>query len=181
MVKLKTQLELHATAAAKGAQTRVRTKCIEDGEKNNTSFFLNLEKRNAANNTITTLTTEDGSIACSQADVLEDQVNFYSTLYKEDTGLSNAHGSYITDCLGENRIPPQLNGANRNTCEAPITTAEISPALNKMKNGSAPGCDGLTTEFYKFFCPGIKSLLIDSYSYSLKESHVTERHHKTHP
>ena len=85
MIKLKTESELHAMAAAKGAQIRSRTKFIEDGEKN-TSCFLNLEKRNAANYTITTLTREDGSIACSQADVLE-QVNFYSTLYKEDTGL----------------------------------------------------------------------------------------------
>ena len=92
-------------ATAKGAQTRSRTKFFEDGEKN-TSYFLNLEKRNAANNTITAFTREDRSIACSQADVLEEQVNFYSTLYKEDTGLSNAHGSYITDFLGGNSIPP---------------------------------------------------------------------------
>ena len=87
-------------ATAKGAQTRSRTKFIEDGE-NNTLYFLNLEKRNAANNTIATLTREDGSTTCSQVDVLEEQVNFYSTLYKEDTGLSNAHGSYITEFLGE--------------------------------------------------------------------------------
>ena len=127
MSKLKTELELHAMATAKGAQTRSRTKFFEDGEKN-TSYFLNLEKRNAANYTITALRREDVSIACSQADVLEEQVNFYSTLCKEDTGLSNAHGSYITDFLGEKCIPPQLNEANRSTCEAPITSEEISLA-----------------------------------------------------
>ena len=72
MVKLKTELQLHAMATAKGAQTRSRTKFIEDGE-NNTLYFLNLEKRNAANNTIATLTREDGSTTCSQVDVLEEQ------------------------------------------------------------------------------------------------------------
>ena len=175
MVKLKTELQLHAMATAKGAQTKSRTKFLEAGDKN-TSYFLNLEKRNAANYTITALRREDVSIACSQADVLEEQVNFYSTLYKEDTGLSNAHRSCITNFLGGNCIPQQLNEANRSTCDAPITSAEISLALNKMKNGSAPGCDSLTTEFYKFFWPGIKPLLIDSYSYSLKKGHVSPTH-----
>ena len=33
MIKLKTESELHAMAAAKGAQIRSRTKFIEDGEK----------------------------------------------------------------------------------------------------------------------------------------------------
>ena len=40
--------------AAKGAQTKSRTKFIENGDTN-TAYFLNLEKRNTAKNTITAL------------------------------------------------------------------------------------------------------------------------------
>ena len=31
-----------------------------------------------------------------------------------------------------------------------------------MANNKAPGCDGLSPEFYKYFWPDIKTLLIDS-------------------
>ena len=36
------------------------------------------------------------------------------------------------------------------TCEGKVTLEETSAALNRMKNGSAPGYDGITTEFMKF-------------------------------
>ena len=177
IAKTKMKLELHAMSEAKGAQTRSRIKFIEDGEKN-TAFFLNLEKRNAVNNTITTIKKEDGSIASSQKDVLAEQVNFYTELYKKDENLSNAHNTYITDFLGENCTIPRLNENERNTCEAPITETEISIAINKMKNGSAPGSDGLTAEFYKFFWTKIKPLLMTSYIYSFQNGQLSPTQQK---
>ena len=36
-----------------------------------------------------------------------------------------------------------------------------------MKNGSSPGSDGLTTEFYKFFWIDIKYILLSSLNYDL--------------
>ena len=50
-----------------------------------------------------------------------------------------------------NEDMPTLDGNDATTCEAKVTLEETSAALNKMKNGSAPGYDGITTEFTKFF------------------------------
>ena len=46
---------------------------------------------------------------------------------------------------------PTLDENDAVTCEGKVTLEETSAALNKMKNGSAPGYDGITTEFTKFF------------------------------
>ena len=101
MVKLKNRIRSARHGNSKKEHKPDPEQNLSRTAKTNTSYFLNLEKRNAQNNTISALTRENGSIAFSQADVLDEQVNFYSTLYKEDTGLSNANGSYITDFLGK--------------------------------------------------------------------------------
>ena len=41
-----------------------------------------------------------------------------------------------------------------------------------MKNGSAPGCDGLTTEFFKIFWNKIKAMLSDSYNYAFLQGNL---------
>ena len=46
---------------------------------------------------------------------------------------------------------PILEDNEKSQCEGHISDTEASKALKDMKNGSAPGSDGLTTEFYNFF------------------------------
>ena len=41
-------------------------------------------------------------------------------------------------------------------------------ALKQLDNNKSPGTDGLTTNFYKFFWPDIKTLVYDSYLHSEK-------------
>ena len=43
---------------------------------------------------------------------------------------------------------------------------ECSIALKSLPNNKAPGSDGFTTEFYKFFWADIKQLVFDSFAYS---------------
>ena len=47
-----------------------------------------------------------------------------------------------------------------------------------MKNGPAPGCDGLTTEFYKVFWLRIKSMLTASYRYSFEKGVLSQTQQK---
>ena len=44
-----------------------------------------------------------------------------------------------------NEDMPTLDENDAATCEGKVTLEETSAALNKMKNGSAPGYDGITT------------------------------------
>ena len=47
-------------------------------------------------------------------------------------------------------------------------------ALKKMANNKSPGSAGLTTNFYKFFWPDIRNLLIESYEYTYKDKELSE-------
>ena len=74
ILKVKAELEISSLAAAQGAQTRSRTKFIERGEQN-TAYFLNFEKTNAANNTITSITAENSQILLHKMTFLFSKLN----------------------------------------------------------------------------------------------------------
>lgn len=48
-------------------------------------------------------------------------------------------------------------------CEGLITIGEASLALSLMNNGSSPGLDGHTTEFYKCFWCKLKNVVVESF------------------
>ena len=62
-----------------------------------------------------------------------------------------------------NEDMPTLDENDAATCEGKVTLEEISAALNKMNNGSAPGYDGITTEFMKFFWSKVGTLVTNSF------------------
>ena len=173
ILKVKAELEISSLAAAQGAQTRSRTKFIEQGEKN-TAYFLNLEKTNAASNTITSITAENGQIFTTQNDILIQQTKFYKELYQEDPSLQNKSDKYISDFLGQNCTVPSLEEEDRDSCEGRITEKETAEALKDMKNGSSPGCDGLTTDFYKTFWQYIKEMLLEFIERSIEIGLVSQ-------
>ena len=57
-------------------------------------------------------------------------------------------------------------------CEGEIREMEIAEALKEMQTGSVPGSDGLTTEFFDVFWPGIKHMLLDLYTHLLKAEYI---------
>ena len=172
MIKIKKELELAHLTKVQGAQTRSRTKFIEEGEKN-TAYFYALERTKSSNNTITSLTTEDGKVLHEQSEILKEQVNFYSNLYKENSTLHNTQETYIEDFLATDNEHPVLDDSEQALCEGEITEQEVAEALRSMKNGSAPGSDGLTTEFYKFFWSKLKKILIASFKHSREIGQVS--------
>ena len=52
-------------------------------------------------------------------------------------------------------------------------TEEVGQALNSMKNGSAPGGDGLTVEFYKLFWPKLKIMVTNTFSEAFASEKLT--------
>ena len=69
---------------------------------------------------------------------------------------------------------PTLTEQEQNLCEGKLQENEVAPALKLMKNGSTPGCDGITTVFYKVFWTNIKSMLKDSYIFSHDKGQVSQ-------
>ena len=83
-----------------------------------------------------------------------------------------------------NEDMPTLDENDVATCEGKVTLEDTSAALNKMKNGSAPGYDGIT-EFMKFFWSKVGALVTNSFieafdrgdlSYTQKQGVITLLH-----
>ena len=169
---LKSELEIIATEKANGAHIRARAKYIEKGEKQ-TNYFLSLEKIRANNNTITCLKNEQGEMIREQSEIMKIQSNFYKELYKEDTNTNNRPETYIQDFLGDTEMP-KISENMKYECDLPITEEEVSLAIKQLNNGSAPGSDGLTSEFYKVFWSRLKSIILESFQQSFHLGHVSK-------
>ena len=77
------------------------------------------------------------------------QVEFYKNLYKDKYGVEDKKHLLIDFC--DQLDIPQLTTENQTSCEDKVSSEEAGYALSTMKNDSAPGTDGLTASFYKFF------------------------------
>ena len=147
-IPIKTELEINALAAARGAQTRARVKFIEKGEQNRT-HFLSLKKIQTPATTRASLKTDEDTAITNQADLLHEQERFYSNLYQENKALQNTSDTYIKDFLSHNSPLPTLTEPKQTLCAGTLHTNEVSQALKVMKNESAAGCNGITTAFDK--------------------------------
>lgn len=168
-LKLKQKLEINNLEKARGAQIRARVKWIEQGEKN-TKFFLNLEKIRARQNTITRLKLSSGQLITNQGQILEEQVKYYQNLYSQET---NENSELLVNDFLVNEKFPCLEDNEADYCETEITLKEATYALASMKNGSAPGNDGITVEFIKFFWKKIGQIILDSFKESFDKGELS--------
>ena len=148
------------TEKAVGAQIRSRAKWIEDGEKS-TAYFLNLEKRHSAHNVIESLKYKEKKSTDNQG-ILDICKDFYSELYSSKTPTNES----VTDFVSSVNIERKLTNEERDICEGVITTKECDCAIKKMQKNKAPGLDGLTIEFYKYFWPYVKDIVVDAFNES---------------
>ena len=63
----------------------------------------------------------------------------------------------------------QLSDEQKERCDVLLTTDECKCAIFAMKKNKAPGCDGISIEFYQTFWPQIKEILVNA----LNECYVT--------
>ena len=149
-----------------GAKIRSRAK-IRTGRKNTKIF--NLEKHNAANNTIKTLEREDGSYTQTETGVIEEGRTFYKKLYTKETSNKEDVSKYLED-IGERHI---LKYDENEALEGIITQRECEEALRNMKDNKSPESDGLPSEFYKTFWQDIKNLVIGSLNAAYDKGELT--------
>ena len=167
---LKLQLDLHEQIALKSAQVRSRVKWIEEGERN-TKYFLNLEKSRANGKLFSSLELDSGDIVVNQSDILKCQKSYFETLYGRNIYDKNTHENL--NVFLEGIKTPELSEDEIKICEGIILVDEASTALKMMKNGSAPGLDGLTTEFIKFFWVKLKHVIVQSFNSSFEQGKLS--------
>jgi exonuclease III len=167
----KKELENIEHFEASGHILRSKAKWTEEGEKN-TSYFLNLEKRNYLNKTISKLEV-NGKVLTKETDILNAEVNFYKTLYSEK--LNNAETKY-KDSMNhflEDNSNKKLTNIEKSLCEKDITEEEILRSLKGLHNNRTPGTDGFPSEFYKFFWIDIKTFLYNSILYAVENGELS--------
>lgn len=146
----------------KGAILRSKVRWFEQGERN-TNYFLNLEKRNFCQKSVTKLKLKDDTYTYDQFDILQEEKQFYESLYtsKNADARKFAHSPFFKP---ENITP--LSQEDKLACENPISTNECLNALKVFTNNKTPGTDGFTSEFYKFFWPEVCTEMIASFNYA---------------
>lgn len=168
IAKTKMELEIFAMNRTKAAQIRAGIKWIEEGEKC-TKYFLSLEKKRSACNTIHRLKNTQGREVTKEDAILEAISSHYEQIYKRST--SNT-GSNFNEFVEDVSLPT-LSETEVQSLDQPFSEEELFEALKSMKDGSAPGSDGLPVEFYKFFWNSIKGFYLESLEYSLKNDYLS--------
>ena len=167
-LKAKSKFELILINESEGARIRAGQKWAQDGEKN-TKLFLNLEKQRSNNSTIFKIQNdkEHNIILQDPHDILDYVKEHFENLYTNvDTDLNSDHDIDSIFFSSENNS--FLDERDLLILNKDLTQSEILSALKTSNTNSAPGPDGLTSEFYKFFWNDIKDPLFSSYLYSFE-------------
>ena len=130
--------------------------------------FLNLEKDRKCTTCLQSVLTDVGLQDTTEG-VLTSITDFYSDLYSCHNTKSEVE--IITFLDG---IPslPSLKQDHTNLIND-ITNEEISNAIKSLYNGKAPGCDGLTAEFYKAFEEVLVPILVTVFRVVWKDKKLT--------
>ena len=150
----KVQLESLRKEKMEGIKMRSKIKWMEYGEKPST-YFLNLEKRNAVNKRICKLVTTENKEITSHDDIISEVVLFYSKLYKNNPVVNVDLNTILND-----PDISKLTASMSQKLEGELSIDEVHQALINMKNNKSPGLDGYTVEFFKHFWKELHIFLV---------------------
>ena len=136
-------------------------------------IFFNLEKRNYINKSMQSLVTDNGQLVSEFKDVLNGQLNFYSSLYSSGETVESWDSELVDQCFINDNDIPMLDEEDRELYEGKISEGECVEVIKTFKNGHSPGTDGLPIEFYKMFWNDITNLVLNSISYSYKQKNMS--------
>ena len=99
----------------------------------------------------------------------------YQKLYKPKFNFKDRIDSFLH--FTEGLEIPQIKESDKLECEERITLTELGEAIHELNDNSAPGHDGLTPSFYKFFWPNIAPTLSASFmkAFEVDQLSVSQR------
>ena len=164
--RVKQQINTHYKRECDGAKVRSRVTHFEESESNS-SYFLNLEKRNGRRKCISSI--KIGNRIETDIDRISKHVaKSFSNLYTSRCPDPIDIDAYLS---GINH--PRLSDNDASECEEPISLTELTKALKSMNINKSPGIDGLTVEFYREFWEEIQLLVLESLNEGFKQGKLS--------
>ena len=99
-----------------------------------------------------------------------EQTKYYKNLYSPQDVKTDHE---LNDCRFFENMEI-LNKDDKIMCDSKLTIGELAKNIKELPNNKSPGCDGLTTDFYKFFWIDIKEILYECYIYSFEEGKLSQ-------
>lgn len=110
-------------------------------------------KRNQEKTMIPVIQNSAGQPKQSLQEINDIFRTFYKKLYSENDTNRERIPSFLNSI-----VIPHLTIEQKETLDSPLTSGELSTALDNIPNDEAPGPDGFPAEFYKHFWPILESL-----------------------
>ncbi|XP_028551144.1 uncharacterized protein LOC114579729, partial [Dendrobium catenatum] len=132
---------------------RAKTRWLEEGDANSHFFHLAASGRRRENR-ISNIVMEDGRVVSDPDNINEAFLNFFKDKWRaRDTSLVGWPTFAANDGIPDNF---------HDLLVADVTEEEIWEVVRGMGNNRAPGRDGITTSFLKFYWNLIKSEVVDA-------------------
>lgn len=159
---LRDKLQSLANQKEEGRKIRSRTRWMESGDRMSKHFFSSVRER-PAGGLITELYDEDNTIASSSANLAKVCNSFYSKLYACPVQNEQRH-EHVDELLSY--VPKKFSPTAQRMLEAPLTSEELTKAVQALAKGKSPGPDGLTAEFFQSYW----SFMCDNFTRMVNES-----------
>ena len=152
----------------KGIVLRSRARWSEYGERN-TKYFLNLERRNKSNSTISEIISDNGCTLTNCYEIINEAYYFYKKLYTKDPHIN------VDNFFDKLNIDHTLlSDIQRNSIEGFLTLEECTDSIFSMSNNKSPGSDGIPVEFYKKNWNDIGSLVLNSLNHAFSHTSLSD-------
>ena len=158
----KKELEQIRETRLEGSVVRSRALWRRGSEKPS-KYFLALEKRRYESKQIPQIQTAEG-IKRNQSDILKTFQEFFRKRFREQNNSGVERESY--NYLSEMALKC-VTDLDREKLQKQITLSELGAALSRMKNGTSPGSDGFSVDFFKFFWNDLKVFFLKMCTESL--------------
>ena len=160
MKKTKLDLEQLIQEKAQGAIFRSQATWYNEAGSTASKYFFGLEKARSGAKNMNCIILDNGDKITNPKKVIQEQKRFYEKLYKKEDNVT-------FDYVNKNHIyvSPEIN----ETLAGLFTMQELTNAVKQLKRNKAPGCDGLTAEFYCIFFAKLNEILLNAINFSYKE------------
>ena len=134
-----------------------RLNSLRKGRKTQDIFFK-LEKAQSNLKIMDRIKKGDGQVTTNQQEIIKGEVRFYSDRYRKTVDFQEQSAQAFLDGTDV----PQLSDEQKTSIQGALTEEELTGALKRMKNGSPPGLDGITTACIQFFWCKVKDMVLNS-------------------